>query len=349
MNERKHFDLLKTVEYGGCSAKLPPGKLAEVLGGLTAPSHPNLLVGTSTHDDAGVYKVTDDLALVQTTDFFPPICSDAYEFGQIAAANALSDIFAMGGMVLTALNIVMFPQKEIPLEILREMLEGGQDKVHEAGGIVLGGHTIDDYPPKYGLAVTGSVHPDKIIQNSKAKPGDTIILCKPLGTGTIVAGQRLGESTPESYHAALESMKLLNKNAGDIMQKYAVVCGTDITGFGLLGHLLEMAQGSGTSMHVDSMDVPLLEGAYDLMDLGCIPGAAFRNLDYVDSSTAFSAHIDYNRKMLLLDAQTSGGIVMTVPETNAEQILSELIQSGYPDAASIGTVAEKSEKDLYIQ
>ncbi len=337
------FDLLSTVEYGGCSAKLSPDRLAEALKSLPKVTHPDLLVDIETHDDAGVFRISDDVALVQTTDFFPPVCSDPYEFGQIAAANALSDVYAMGATALTALNLVMFPSTRVPLEVLVQILRGGQDKVDEAGAVVVGGHTIDDYPPKYGLAVTGMVHPNRIISNAAAHPGDQLILAKPLGTGVIIAGQRLEQTTPQSYRAALDSMKLLNRAAGAAMQEHGVCCATDVTGFSLLGHGMKLAEASGVSLEIASDAVPLLPQAWDLVNLGCIPGAAFRNLAFVEGRVRIDPAVDYNRKMLLLDAQTSGGMLICVGPDRAEALLAQLHSQGYPAAALIGSVEERGE------
>jgi len=342
------FDLLSTVEYGGCSAKLSPVQLAEALRSLPKAAHPDLLVDIETHDDAGVFRISDTVALVQTTDFFSPICSDPYEFGQIAAANALSDVYAMGGAALTALNLVMFPSTRIPLEVLTEILRGGQDKVSEAGAVIVGGHTIDDYPPKYGLAVTGTVHPGRIVTNAGARPGDRLILAKPLGTGVVVAGQRLGETRPESLRAALESMKLLNRRAGELMQQFSVRGATDITGFGLLGHALKLADASGVTLDLSSDAVPLLPQAYDLADLGCIPGAAFRNQAFTDGRVRFDAGVDYNRRMLMLDAQTSGGLLIAAPSDTADSLVAELRAAGYPAASLVGSVHARDTHALRV-
>src|SRR3989339_1109755 len=341
------FDLLTTVEYGGCSAKLSPQHLAQALQGLVIPKNDRVLVDIETHDDAGVYKISDTMALIQTTDFFSPICSDPFEFGQIAAANALSDVYAMGGAPLTALNLVMFPSNKIPLDVLRDILAGGLEKINENGEVILGGQTIDDYPPKYGLAVTGTIHPDKIITNAAAKPGDAIILTKPIGTGTIAAGKRIGECAEPDYAAALASMKVLNKHGCAVMQKYDVKSGTDITGFGLLGHALKLAHGSKVTIKINSITVPLMNGAYELADLGCIPGAAFRNLDFVDSDASFT-QVDYTLKMLLCDAQTSGGIFMCIKPEHVEQALSDLRNAGHTQAACIGEVLQREEKTLQV-
>jgi selenide,water dikinase len=343
------FDLLSTVDCGGCSAKLPAGKLAEALKDIPKLSNENLLVGVETHDDAGVYKLTDNLAIILTTDFFPPMCSDPYEFGQIAAANALSDVFAMGGKAVAALNLCMFPSAKIPLDVLREIIRGGQQKIEEAGAVVAGGHTIDDYPPKYGLAVTGTIHPDRIITNNHAVAGDVIILSKPLGSGVIIAGKRLGEVSDENYRTCIDTMKLLNKAGADIMQEYGVRCATDITGFSLLGHALKMAQASGVTIEIDSEEVPVLAGAYELAETGCIPGAAFRNQEFVEPDCLIEKDVDYSAKMLCLDAQTSGGLFMCVSEDNAPDVRKKLIDNGYSRACIVGRVTEKREKSIVVK
>lgn len=335
----KTFDLLSTVEYGGCSAKLPAKELSKALANLPKTPHPNLLVDIETHDDAGVYKISDELALIQTTDFFSPVCSNPFEFGQIAAANALSDVFAMGGEVISALNIVAFPAG-VPLEILREILKGGIDKVIEAGGVMMGGHTIVDDVPKYGLAVTGKVHPNKIITNSAAQPGDVLILTKPIGAGVVMAGKRIGEVNDTDYQAVLDSMKHLNMVGAQIMQKYNVRSATDITGFGLLGHATKMALGSKVKITIDSQKVPQFASAYGLLDMGCIPGACFRNLEFVEEHCEFSNSLDYNLKMLLLDAQTSGGLLACVKPELANLALNEFEKNGLPSATIIGEVVE---------
>jgi len=343
----KSFDLLSLVEYGGCSAKLPARELSEALADLPESSHPNLLVGTETHDDAGVFKINDEVALIQTTDFFPPVCSDPYEFGQIAAANALSDVYAMGGEVLTALNIVTFPASA-PLEVLKEILRGGIEKVIESGGVIAGGHTIVDEIPKYGLAVTGQVHPDRIITNSDAKPGDVLVLTKPIGAGVIMAGRRIGEAGDLDYQTVLESMKQLNKEGSRIMQEFNIRCATDITGFGLAGHALKMASGSGVTIEIDTEKVPLFESSFDLVEMGCIPGACFRNLEFVENDCSFSDSINYNLKMLLMDAQTSGGLLICCPEVKVDLMLDSLVKAGYLKTAVIGQVKEKEQKFISV-
>jgi selenide, water dikinase len=341
------FDLLSMVEYGGCSAKLPAKDLEKALSGLPKSIHKNLLVDTETHDDAGVYKISDDVALIQTTDFFPPVCSDPYEFGQIAAANALSDVYAMGGEVLTALNIVMFPATA-PMEVLKEILHGGTDKVIEACGVIVGGHTIVDPIPKYGLAVTGIVHPEKIITNAAAKPGDLLLLTKPLGAGIIMAGKRIGETSEENYKTVLNSMKQLNKEGAVIMQKYGVKCATDITGFGLLGHALKLAVASKITIKIEADNVPFFKGVHELLELGCIPGACFRNLEYVEEHCKFESTLSYNNKMLMLDAQTSGGMLICCDKSKAKDICEELRNSGFEKTIRIGEVVKKDKKNVIV-
>ncbi len=347
MKTSEKVDLLEYIGEGGCSAKLPALKLSEYLVGLPASNDPNLLVGIETHDDAGVYKISVDTALIQTVDFFPPVCSDPYCFGQIAAANSLSDIYAMGGKPLTALNLMMYPDDEMPSEVFREILRGSSDKVREAGALIIGGHTIRDSSLKYGLAVTGLIHPDNVITNSKAKPGDVLILTKPLGTGVIIAGKKLNSVPDIIYSQALTSMMQLNNSACEVMQNYGVKCATDITGFGLLGHTLKLSAASGVSIIIDSSSIPMLEGTYNLADLGFIPGAVFRNQDYTDEKCSYN-NIDYNLKVIMLDAQTSGGILMSVPAEKKHDILSDLKKKGLNYASIIGEVISLSEKNIYV-
>lgn len=336
MNART-FDLLDTVEYGGCSAKLAPLELKKLLRDLPIPSDARVMVDVTTHDDAGVYRIREDEALIVTTDFFPPICSDAYTFGRIAAVNALSDVYAMGGTPLLALNLTLFPSKTIPLEVLADILRGGQDAINESGALTMGGHTIDDAPPKYGLAVVGHVHPDKLITNAGARAGQLLVLSKPLGTGVAIAAHRLDMIAPEDYEAALESMQLLNKTGAELMQRYGVTGATDITGFGLVGHALGMAQASQVSMDIDTSIVPALPGVLHLLNEGCIPGAAFRNIRFVGEDLAVHCPMAY--KMLMADAQTSGGLLMAVDADAAEPLVADLRASRvHPDAAIVGMV-----------
>jgi selenide, water dikinase len=343
------IDLLQMVENGGCSAKISPKQLEEILKYLPLPADPDILVDIDTHDDAGVYRVNDNLALVLTTDFFPPVCSDPYEFGQIAAANSISDVYAMGGTPVLALNIMMFPAAKLPMEAYTEILKGGFDMATEAGVRIIGGHTLDDYPPKYGLAVVGFIHPQKIISNAGVKPGDCLILTKPLGTGVILAGQRLEIASEADISEAKRLMKLLNRTGAEIMKKYNIKGATDITGFGLAGHALKMARASKVSMKINMRKVPLIGNVYKLVDEGCIPGASFRNLDFAEKDIQFSADLDYNLKMIAFDAQTSGGLLFCVPEALTEVVIADLHSSGLDSSSVIGKASEAGEKLLYLE
>ena len=344
----KKIDLLQMVESGGCSAKISPKQLEEILKYLPLPVDPNILVDIDTHDDAGVYRVNDDLALVLTTDFFPPVCSDPYEFGQIAASNSISDVYAMGGDPVLALNIMMFPASKLPMEAYAEILKGGFDKATEAGVRIIGGHTIDDFPPKYGLAVVGYIHPDKIITNAGARTGDLLILTKPVGTAVILAGHKLGMVTDDDLAKAKSIMKLLNKTGAEVMKKHKIKGATDITGFGLAGHCLKMAKASKVSFTINMKDVPLIGNSYQLIDDGCIPGASFRNLDYAEKDIEFAEGLDYNLKMLAFDAQTSGGLLFSAPAGKVNIILEDLHAVGLNNSKVIGQVTELKEKCIYL-
>lgn len=343
------IDLLKMVEYGGCSAKISPKQLEEILKYLPLPQDPNILVDIDTHDDAGVYKVNDDLALVLTTDFFPPVCSDPYEFGQIAAANSISDVYAMGGDPVLALNIMMFPSSKLPMEAYAEIMKGGFDKATEAGVRIIGGHTIDDITPKYGLAVVGYIHPAKIITNSGARPGDSLILTKPIGTGIVMAAQRLGMASEDDITEAKNLMKQLNKSGAEVMKKYCIRGATDVTGFGLTGHALKMAKASNVTIKFNMKKVPLIGNVCTLVEDGCIPGASFRNLDFVEEYLYSAPGIDYNLKMISFDAQTSGGLLMSVASQIAEAVLKDLHNAGLTSATIIGEVTELQEKHIQLQ
>lgn len=341
-------DLLQFSDQGGCSAKIPPSTLEEILKHLPVPVDPDILVNIDTQDDAGVYRISDDLALVFTTDFFPPVCSDPYEFGQIAAANSISDIYAMGGTPKLALNIMMFPASKLPIEEYAEILKGGFDKAAEAGVKIIGGHTIDDNIPKYGLAVIGFVHPGKLATNAGAKEGDTLILTKPVGTGIIMAGHRLGMASDSDLREAKRLMKLLNLTGAEIISKYGITGATDITGFGLAGHSLKMARASKVSIKINMGVVPLIGKTRDLADEGCIPGACFTNLEYCEKDMFFGPDLDYNLKMIAFDAQTSGGLLFSVPGNEAEKIIEDLKKSGLNDAAVIGEIIRQEEKLIYL-
>ncbi len=346
----KKFDLLLTTENGGCSAKLPADILSEVLKDFPVVADPNLLVDVTTHDDAGVYRINNETALIFTTDFFPPICSDPFEFGEISAANALSDVYAMGGTPLMALNLMMFSHEEIPVEVFGDILKGGSQKVHEAGAVIVGGHTIDDHPPKYGLAVIGTVHPEKLITNAGAMPGDKLVLTKSIGTGALVSGQKNGLSSKEDYRRALEQMKRLNIHGAKTAVKFGISGMTDITGFGLAGHALKMAEASHTSFRIHTKSILVLPGAYHVYKKGSIPGATFRNQEFTGARAHFTRTVDYNLKMLVHDAQTSGGLLMSVNPDHAERVIHELntIDPG-SGATIIGEVLNESPRTLYFE
>lgn len=331
------FDLLQTVETGGCSAKLPADLLAQALQDLVPDAaDANLLVGVDTLDDAAVYRLSPEQALIVTTDFFPPICGDAFTFGKIAAANALSDVYAMGGKVLLAMNLVMFPATGIPFTVLQAILAGSAEKVREAGGLTVGGHTIADTPPKFGLAVVGLVHPERVMTNALGRPGDLLILTKPLGTGTLVAGQRIGEADQAHYQRALTCMQQLNRVTAEVASRFGVRCATDITGFGLLGHLLHIAKSSNLQATIWTDSLPVLPGAIELLDRGCIPGAAFRNQNYVSADTTIAANVTYAQQMLCLDPQTSGGLLFSIAAEQAESCVNALHDAGVGDATVVG-------------
>ena len=329
--------LTKLAKCAGCGAKVGAGVLAQLLGDLKVRRDPNLLVGFDKSDDASVYKVSDDLAIVQTVDFFPPIHDDPYTFGQIAAANALSDVYAMGGEPRLALNVMAVP-KDMPSEAVHELLRGGYEKAYEAGAIITGGHSILDDEPKYGLSVTGFVHPDRVLTNSGARPGDVLLLTKPLGIGILTTAAKVDMATPESAELAVRLMTTLNKGARDAMVKYRVHACTDVTGFSLMGHGLEMAQGSDVEMHIDVDAVDLIPEAVELARIGILPEGMYRNRSfaqpYVDPG-----QVELARQDVLYDPQTSGGLLIAVDPADADALFAEL-REAVPSAQRIGTVGE---------
>lgn len=292
--------------------------MAEALCNLPQTNNPNLLIGFNKADDAGVYKISDDLALVQTVDFFPPIVDDPYYFGKIAAANALSDIYAMGATPLTALNIVGFPSSKMPNSILGEILRGGTEIIKQAGAVVVGGHSIQDDELKYGVSVTGKIHPDKIISNSNAKPGNKIYLTKSLGTGLITTGIKNKIVSKELEKIVTEQMALLNKDAAEIMIRHNAPSATDITGFGLLGHAYEMAAGSNVTIKIYSEKLPLLPDVLELAEKKMIPGGAIANREFMENRWKTEGKLDINMERLLFDPQTSGGLFIAISEENSD-------------------------------
>ena len=328
--------LTKLANCAGCGAKVGAGVLARLLGDLKTLRDPNLLVGFDKSDDASVYKVTDDLALVQTVDFFPPVHDDPYTFGQIAATNALSDVYAMGGEPKLALNIMAVP-KSLPSDAVHELLRGGYEKAYEAGAIITGGHSILDDEPKYGLAVTGFVHPDKVLTNSGAKPGDVLLLTKPLGIGILTTAAKVDMTSPESMALTVRLMTTLNKSARDAMVKYRVHACTDVTGFALMGHSTEMAQGSDVEIHLNVDDIDLIPEAVELARLGVLPEGMYRNRNFAEPYVD-AGGIELARRDVLYDPQTSGGLLIAVDPADADALYAEL-QGAVPSAQRIGIVA----------
>jgi len=316
-----------------------PGALAEILRDLPEFAHPDLLVGCAAPDDAGVYRIRPDLAIVQTVDFFTPVVDDPYLFGQIAAANALSDIYTMGAVPLTALNIVAYPVCTLGTELLRGILRGGSDKVAEAGAVVLGGHSVEDKEPKYGLAVTGTVHPDEIITKQGARGGDYLILTKPLGTGVLVTALKGGLLDPRAEKALGETMAALNAAAARAMREVGASACTDITGFGLLGHLREMAFNSKVDVEIEAASLPLLPRARKLAEEGIVPAGAYRNRDHFASFVELAGEIATAELDLLYDPQTSGGLLIAVPEAKKDALLAALRRERVPRPRVIGRVA----------
>jgi selenide,water dikinase len=311
-------------------------------------SHPNLLVGIEHIDDAGVFKIRDDLALVQTVDFFTPIVDDPYTFGQIAAANALSDVYAMGGVPITAMNLVAFPIHAMEIEVLREILKGGLDKMREAEVVLVGGHSIEDQELKYGLAVTGLIHPDAILTNTGAVAGDWIILTKPLGTGIINTAQKGGMAAPEAVQKAIEVMAELNRKAAEVMKGFRVHACTDVTGFGLLGHLSEMLGAGKIGIKIALDAVPILPQAEEYAGMGLVPGGARRNREFYAPKVQGAKGCTPSLLDILYDPQTSGGLLIAVAEEDAEGILRFLQEVGVKDARTIAEVVAKPKGCLIL-
>lgn len=315
---------------------------------LDLPAHPNLLVGIATGDDAGVFRLRDDLAIVNTVDFFTPVVDDPFTFGQIAAANALSDVYAMGGTPTTALNIVCWPQSGLPQSMLTEILRGGAEKCREAGVIIVGGHSVADEEVKYGMAVTGVIDPRRIIRNVGAQPGDALILTKALGTGILMTALKRDRLGSEFYQGAVASMMQLNSSAAAAMLGYGIHAATDITGFGLAGHAAKMATGSGVTLRIEESDIPLLAGALELCRDGMIPGGGRRNREYYGPKVKISEEVSGEIAEILFDPQTSGGLLIALPEREAMQLLAELHRTGSSEAALIGHVIDRSRFTIEV-
>jgi selenide,water dikinase len=304
---------------------------------------PALLVGADMLDDAAIYRLSDDIALVQTVDFFTPVVDDPYDFGRIAAANAFSDVYAMGGRPLTALNIVCFPSGVLPLDHLGRILQGGADTAALAGATIVGGHTIDDPEPKYGLAVTGIIRPGDELTNAAAAPGDVLVLTKPLGTGIVATAIKKGSASAAAIAAVTASMAALNRDGAEVARAHGVKALTDVTGFGLLGHLTEMCRASGVGVDLWFDRLPLLAEAAELARQGIVPGGTKRNLEHVQDWTEFDSLLESWQQLVCADAQTSGGLLLAVPQQEVEHVVQALEQRGTPAAAVIGLVREAGD------
>jgi selenide,water dikinase len=311
-------------------------------------SHPDLLVGNDTGDDAAVYRLDKNTAIIVTVDFFTPITDDPYEFGVIAAANSLSDVYAMGGKPLVALNIVGFPA-ELAVDMLGDVLKGGYDKAAEAGCLIVGGHTVDDSEPKYGLSVVGLIEPGKEVSNANAQPGDVLVLTKPIGTGIITTGCKQGITPDDILKNAVDVMATLNKGAAEAMMRVGINSCTDITGFGLMGHLRGMTRGSKVGAIINASDVPVLPGVWDLLEKNVVPGGTFRNMNGVEDSVDWDESLTDQQRLLMCDAQTSGGLLISVTKDKVEKLLSELEISGVETRVVMGEITAENSGRILVK
>ena len=339
--------LTRLASCAGCGAKVGAGTLASLLKDFKTRTDPRLVVGFDKSDDASVYVINDETALIQTVDFFPPIVDDPYLFGQIAAANAISDIYAMGGEPHLALNLLCVTE-QMEEAWIREILRGGYDKAYEAGVIISGGHTIHGSEPLYGLAVTGFARPEKIRKNDGARTGDRLILTKPLGIGILTTAAKAGFAEKDVTERICRQMATLNKEACRIMQKYRVHSCTDVTGFGLMGHSCEMAQGSGCTVHLETKNIPFHPEALEMAEMGLVPAGAYRNRDFAEHAAEVRGAVSRAMQDILYDPQTSGGLLIAVDAGDAEALLREL-QDTVPGAAAIGHVTENEGKAIIIE
>ena len=315
---------------------------------MVFPTDENVIVGLDRADDAGVYKISDDLALIQTVDFFTPIVDDPYWFGQIAAANALSDVYAMGGTPKTAMNLVAFPVKQMDLSVLRQIIQGGLDKLAEAEVVLVGGHSIEDKELKYGLSVTGFVHPAKVLTKKNLRPGDRLVLTKPLGTGIVNTAIKAGMASADLTDKVSHLMASLNRDAAEIISRFDVHACTDVTGFGLIGHLAEMVCGSNMSVRVFSGQVPVIQEALEFASMGLIPAGAYRNREFRESMINFAEAVERSRQDVLVDPQTSGGLLISVDRVQADDLVKALQDAGIGDTAEIGEVLKNPEEKIWV-
>ena len=340
---------LTSLSHGsGCGCKMTRKDLSIVLSHLPPVTDPNIIIGTATADDAAVYKIDDKRAIVQTVDFFTPIVDDPYAYGQISAANSISDIYAMGGKPLFALSIIAFPINTIPASILEEIVKGGIDKAKEAGIEIIGGHSIDDPEPKYGLTVTGVVELDKVVRNDKAQAGDILILTKPLGAGIISKAIKENKASEDDVNEAIKVMSFLNKGASEAMTEAGIKAATDITGFGLLGHLYGMLKASGVGAKLSLSSIPTIKGVWEYAKKGHIPGGTKNNLDYVEEKVVWENAISDDVKYVIADAQTSGGLLISCPKDKKERLIALLSAANCLVISEIGEVVDDKENRIWI-
>lgn len=338
---------LNRCSVGGWAGKIGPEVLSNILKNIPTKEDKNLIVGYEKSDDAAVYKLSEDIAIIQTLDFFTPMVEDPYIFGQIAAANSLSDVYAMGGKPITAMNIVCYPEKE-DIKGLGEVLRGGAEKVMEAGAVLSGGHSVHDPEVKYGLSVTGTAHPDKILKNYGSQEGDVLVLTKPLGTGIITTAAKVGEAQEEHIAEAIKNMVTLNKYAGEIITKYPITACTDITGFGFLGHLYEMASASEKTFIIESELVPYINGVKEYAEEFFITGGGQKNRKYLEGKVFYEEKIPFWLEEILYDPQTSGGLLFSVPGKYLNDIMKELSALEIKSAV-VGTVEKQGEKNIIVR
>lgn len=342
MNEERQTAskiLTANVKAGGCAAKIGAAELQQILTNLPLTTSPDLLTGMDHFEDAAVYKISEDVAIIQTIDFFPPVVDDPFLYGMIAAANALSDVYAMGGTPLLALNVLCFPTCDFPIEVVRDIVRGGASQVQAAGAILAGGHSIQSHEPIYGLSVTGVVHPSKILTNGGAKAGDAIVICKPVGTGVALLGMKANIMSKAADDMLLKSLTTLNNKSLEVALKYAPHAATDVTGFGLIGHVHEMAKASGLKAQISADRIPFLPEVIELADQGFVPAGAYGNRKSYEQFTTYISDVELAIADLLFDPQTSGGLLLAVPCEKSEQLVKELRTSDI-QGACIGKFVE---------